>query len=376
MSRKIPFTKPTCWGNEEKFVLEALRSTPLAGGGVFNKSCEKELASILGSSALLTTSGSHALELSALLLDLKPGDEVVVPSFTFVSSANAFILRGAAPVFVDNDRYGNIDLDDFERVITPKTRAVCIVHYAGNSCDMERLVSLCKAKKIALVEDAAQSLGSTYKDKSLGTFGEFGCISFHDTKNVTSGEGGAIIVRDHAALERAEIIREKGTNRSKFLQGMIDKYTWVDVGSSYVLSELNAAHLFPQLQNLKAINSRRGELWKRYRSELASHFEKIGVELLEIPAYNKSNYHTFGCVFKNIAARTRFIAFMRERGVATPFHYVALHTSPYGSKFLRGGQKLSNCMKMSDGLARLPLFYNLTDDDQAYVIEQVKAFNS
>lgn len=372
--RKVPFSRPTRFGTEAQSVAKAMEQTTLAGGGPFNKACEENLSSLTKSRALLTTSGTHALELSALLLDLNPGDEVVVPSFTFVSSTNAFVLRGATPVFVDCDHAGNIDLADFERVITPKTKAVCIVHYAGNSCDMDRLLAICSAKKIALVEDAAQSIGVTYKDKALGTFGRAGCFSFHDTKNITSGEGGAILLTDHADVERAEIIREKGTNRSKFLQGMIDKYTWVDVGSSYVLSELNAAYLLPQLEHLGAIHKRRAELWHRYDTELKSVFEKLGAETLSTPSWNKSNHHTWGAVFSSIESRAKFIAFMRERGVATPFHYVALHTAPFGAKFLRSGQKLTGTMRLSDGLVRLPLFYNLSDDDQAYVIDQVKAF--
>ncbi|MBI2606677.1 MAG: dTDP-4-amino-4,6-dideoxygalactose transaminase [Deltaproteobacteria bacterium] len=371
----IPFSRPCFLGPELDYVRQAVESGgTLAGGGLFNKTCERILGERLGSPALLTTSGTHALELAAMLLDLKDGDEIIAPSFTFVSSVNAFLLRGARPRFVDNDRFGNIDLDQVEAAITPKTRAVAVVHYAGNSCDMERLAKICRARGVALVEDAAQSLGARYSGKPLGTFGAFGCVSFHDTKNLTCGEGGALIVNDRDKLARAEILREKGTNRSQFLQGLVDKYTWIDVGSSYVLSELNAAYLLAQLERIDAITEARGKIWKRYREELAASARGLGAELLDTPPGCTPNYHAFGIVFASPGVRAKFIAHMKSRGVTTPFHYVALHTSPYGKKFLMGKESLANCMRLSDGLVRLPIFHGLGDDEQTYIIKEIRNF--
>lgn len=371
----IPFSRPCFLGPELDYVRQAIESGgTLAGGGLFNKTCERILGERLGSPALLTTSGTHALELAAMLLDLKDGDEIIAPSFTFVSSVNAFLLRGARPLFVDNDRFGNIDIGQVEAAITPKTRAVAVVHYGGNSCDMERLTRLCRARGVALVEDAAQSLGASYNGKPLGTFGEFGCISFHDTKNLTSGEGGALVVNDRAKLARAEILREKGTNRSQFLQGLVDKYTWIDVGSSYVLSELNAAYLCAQLERADAITEAREKIWKRYREELVPASRGLGAEILETPPGNTPNYHTFGLVFTSSRARAEFIAHMKSCGITTPFHYVALHTSPYGKKFLTGRESLANCTRLSEGLVRLPIFQGLGDDEQTYIIKKIGEF--
>ncbi len=371
----IPFSRPCFLGPELDYVRQAIISGgTLAGGGLFNKTCERILSDRLGSPTLLTTSGTHALELAAMLLDLKDGDEIIAPSFTFVSSVNAFLLRGACPRFVDNDRFGNIDLDQVEAAITPKTRAVAVVHYGGNSCDMERLTKLCRTRGVALVEDAAQSLGASCNGKPLGTFGAFGCISFHDTKNLTSGEGGALVINDRAKLERAEILREKGTNRGQFLQGLVDKYTWIDVGSSYVLSELNAAYLCAQLERIDAITQAREKIWKRYREELAPAALGLGAEILETPPGCTPNYHTFGIVFASPGARAQFIAHMKSCGVTTPFHYVALHTSPYGKKFLTGKESLAHCMRLSEGLVRLPIFHGLGDGEQAYIIKEIRNF--
>ncbi len=372
---KVPFTKPCYTGKEEEHILKILHDqAQLSGGGVYNKKCEKSLSTQLGSPTLLTTSCTHSLELAGLLSQIGPGDEFISPSFTFVSTVNAFLLRGATPVFVDNDQYGNIDLDALEKTITSKTKLIVVVHYAGASCDMNRLVEICKKHKIFLVEDAAQCAGATYDNKPLGTFGQIGCISFHDTKNITSGEGGALIVNDKSLLQRAEILREKGTNRSQFLQGLVDKYTWVDIGSSYVLSELNAAFLFPQIENISEINHRRQVLWARYELAFRPNLKKWNVEMLEIPPNCKSNFHTFGILFKTFEERTKFISHMRSKEISTPFHYVALHTSPFGKKFIRSGQSFNHCMKFSDGLARLPLYYNMTAAEQDYVIEQTRNF--
>lgn len=372
---KVPFTKPCFTGKEEEHLLKILHDqSQLSGGGIYNKKCEKLLTAQLGSPTLLTTSCTHSLELAGLLSNIGPGDEFISPSFTFVSTVNAFLLRGATPVFVDNDQFGNIDLDALEKTITKKTKLIVVVHYAGSSCDMDRLVSICNNHGIFLVEDAAQCAGATYNGKSLGTFGQIGCISFHDTKNITSGEGGALIVNDKSLLQRAEILREKGTNRSQFLQGLVDKYTWVDIGSSYVLSELNAAFLYPQIENVSKINHRRQLLWARYELAFRPSLKQWNIEMLEIPPKCKSNFHTFGFIFKDFETRSKFIAHMRSKEISTPFHYVALHTSPFGKKYIREGQSFKNCMKFSDGLARLPLYYNMTTDEQDYVIEQARNF--
>lgn len=370
---KVPFNKPCFIGEELECVKEAVQTHGhLAGCGAFTKKCEMLLKDMLGVPTLLTTSATHALELSALLLDLKAGDEVILPSFTFVSSANPYILRGASIRFVDNDEFGNIDVAACEKAINSKTRAIVAVHYAGNSADVDKLVALCKKHKIHLVEDAAQSIGVKFKGKPLGTFGTFGCFSFHDTKNITSGEGGALVINDPAFIQRAEILREKGTNRSLFFQGLVDKYTWVDMGSSYVLSEINAAYLYPQLKNVARINAKRGEIWKRYEKALRKPLEAIGARLLEIPAHNTPNYHLFAILFKAPEQRIKFISTMRESGVTTPFHYVALHTSPMGRKFISpqdASRELKNCARFSECLVRLPLFYGLNAEDVDYVVE-------
>jgi len=313
------------------------------------------------------------MEMSAILLNMGPGDEVILPSFTFVSTANAFLTRGARLKFVDNDRYGNIDLESCESAMTPKTKAVLAVHYGGNSADMDALTTLCRSRGVHLIEDAAQAIGSRFKARPLGTFGTLGCISFHDTKNITSGEGGALIVNDRTLLARAEIIREKGTNRSQFFQGLVDKYTWVDVGSSYVLSEMNAAYLWPQLQRLEEINARRMEIAERYREELEGPVKRAGARILENPKDNVPNGHLFAILLGSNQKRAKFIAAMKERSVLAPFHFVALHTSPMGAQFLSGsGEDLENCMQFSDCLVRLPIYFSLTEAEQDIVIQAVK----
>lgn len=372
---KVPFNKACILGTEVGFIQEAMSNAHLAGGGVFNKKSEALLTELMGKPSFLCTSATHALEMTGLLLEIKEGDEVIVPSFTFVSTANAYVLRGAKIRFVENDSFGNIDLAACERAMNSKTKAVLAVHYAGNSTDMDALVSLCRKHGVALVEDAAQCMGSTYKGKPLGTFGDLGCISFHDTKNITCGEGGALVVNNPALIERAEILREKGTNRKKFLMGLVDKYSWVDVGSSYVLSELNAAYLYPQLQALSTITQKRVALAKRYHDALATPLGELGIEVLKTPSHNTSNGHIFGFLFRNTAERGEFISYMKERSVLTPFHYVALHTSNFGKKFFGEenlkSQDFKNCNRFSDCLVRLPLYYNMTDVEQNYVIESV-----
>ncbi len=372
MRSKIPFNKLCLVGTELAYIEQALKNSGLAGGGVFNKKCESFLTDFFKSKTLLCSSATHALEMSALLLNIGSDSEVILPSYTFSSCANAFLLRGARLRFVDNDFYGNLDLAACERALTKKTKAILAVHYAGNSVDMDKLVSLSKKTKVHLIEDAAQALGSLYKGKPLGTFGALGCISFHDTKNITCGEGGALLVNDVSLAERAEIIREKGTNRNQFLQGLIDKYTWVDIGSSYVLSEINAAFLYAQLERLQEIIAKRKTLWQRYESTLKEPLSKKGIRTLEVPPNNTPNYHLFALLLQNKQSRTSLMSFLKERLISAPFHYVALHTAPMGIPFVQQNQgALDNSNYFSECLLRLPLYYQMTDDEQSFVIESV-----
>jgi len=368
----IPFNKPVWLGTEIQRITEAITlHGHVAGGGPFGKYCERFLAKRLGQPVLLVTSGTHALEVAALLLDLKDGDEFILPSYTFVSTANAFVLRGARPVFADVDRDGNLDPQEVNRLVTPRTKAVVVVHYAGNSCDMRELADACG--KIPIVEDAAQALGSRFDDKPLGTFGMCGCISFHETKNVGCGEGGAITLRDEGLLERAEYFREKGTNRRRFMAGLVDKYTWVDIGSSYVLSDLNAAYLAAQLDAFDRIQERRSALHGRYWAELAGPVEAKGGYLVQHRIRNTPNYHLLGLVFRAGEQRDRFIAHMKGHHIITPFHYVALHQSPVGQRF-HSGRPLPISERLTSCLVRLPLYFNMTDCEQDEVIERTREF--
>lgn len=336
--------------------------------------CEELLYEINSCPNLITSSGTHALEMMALLLNLKPGDEVIVPSYTFVSTANAFALRGAKIVFAENDDFGNISVTDVEQLINKKTKAVVVVHYAGNSADMDQLTNIAENFGITLLEDAAQAIGSTFRGKPLGTIGALGCYSFHETKNVQSGEGGALVLGKKGFLDRAEIIREKGTNRRKFSQGLVDKYSWVDIGSSYVLSDLNCSMLVPQLEKLSEINEKRKSIWSKYKSSLTSEFNRIGAEILDHPKHNDNpNYHLFAIIFNSPSDRTDFISYMFAKGVLTPFHYVSLHSSAF-ARSLNSEQprELKNCDRFSQCLVRLPLFYNMTDDQSSFVIEKAR----
>ena len=372
---KIPFSQPVVLPQTLERIGEALKQGQLSGVGPLTSRCEALLKERMGATNLLVTSATHALEMMGLLLEIQPGDEVIVPSFTFVSTANAFALRGARIRFADNDEYGNISLKEVERLRSPRTKAVVAVHYAGNSADMDALKAMCSALGIALLEDAAQAIGSTYKGKALGTFGALACLSFHDTKNICAGEGGSLILNQNAYLERAEIIREKGTNRRRFFQGLADKYTWVDIGSSYALSELNVAYLLPQLEQLDSINAKRNGLWKTYDAELSKGFEKIGVQVLRNPSYNdRPNAHMFAVVLKDGSMRTGFISFMRERQITTPFHYVSLHTAPHGLKVSgqAAPESLPQCERLSSCLVRLPLFHNMTEEQQSRVVDAAR----
>lgn len=368
----IPFNKPVYVGTELGRLAEAIdQNGHVAGGGPFGKKCEELLAAQLGQPALLTSSCTHALEMAALLLDLTAGDEVIVPSYTFVSTANAFALRGARPVFADVDAHGNIDPLEVARLRTPRTRAVVAVHYGGGSCDLNQLLDA--AGSVPLVEDAAQSIGAAFGGRPLGTFGAAGTLSFHETKNVGCGEGGALTLRDPALLERAYVLRDKGTNRQRFLSGMVDKYTWVDVGSSYVLSDLNAAYLYEQLTHLTAIQARRAAVHARYMAALAGPVERSGGYVIRDRRGVTPNHHLFAIVFREPDERTRFIAQMRAREIVAPFHYVALHRSPMGQR-LHDGRALPRTERLSSCLVRLPLFFNITDGQVDEVIGRTLEF--
>lgn len=372
----IPFNKPAYIPESEAYVSEALKSGHLSGDGPYTKRCHSLLQEITGApKALLTTNCTHALEMAAILLDLKPGDEVIVPSFTFVSTVNAFVLRGAKPVFIDiRPDTLNLDEEKLEALITPRTKAIFIVHYAGVGCEMDAINAIALKHKIPVVEDNAHGLFAKYKGKNLGTFGAMATQSFHETKNVSSGEGGALLINDPALFERAEIIREKGTNRSRFFRGQVDKYTWVDIGSSYLPSELVAALLCAQLEAGPKIQAKRKAICTAYRNELASWAEDLGATLPFVPNYCEEPSHMFYMLMPNLDTRTRFIQSMKSQNVLCVFHYLPLHLSDMGLKF---GGKPGDCPvteDLSDRLVRMPLFYDLTDSELDYIVETAHAF--
>ncbi len=373
---KIPFNRASLSGREIENILQAFANGHVAGDGAFTHQCHALLEKIISSpKALLTTSCTHALEMTALLLNLKPGDEVIVPSFTFVSTVNAFVLRGVTPVFIDI-RPDTLNLDERQLAekITDKTRAIVPVHYAGVGCEMDEICKLAEAHGIAVVEDNAHGLFGKYRGKPLGSFGTFSTLSFHETKNLTCGEGGALLINDVSYVERAEIIREKGTNRSQFFRGQVDKYGWVDLGSSYLPSEVLAAFLFAQLNASTMIQARRQAVWTRYSSDLAGWAGDNHVRVPVIPAHCEQPYHMFYILLPNLDVRQAFIKHMSEAGVLTPFHYVPLHSSIMGQKF---GGRLGDCPvteDVSDRLVRLPLFSSLSREDQDFVTARVREF--
>jgi len=371
---RIPFNRPPQFDGVAKVLVRAVERGQTAGGGPFTKECEGFLEGLFGTPTLLTTSCTHSLEMAALLLEVGRGDEIVVPSFTFVATANAFALRGAQIRFVDCDALGCMSLDHLERAISPATRAVVPVHYAGNSCDMTRLLAFCRERGLRVVEDAAQTIGSRFGGRPLGTLGDLGCLSFHETKNISSGEGGALLVGDRDLVRRARHLRDKGTNRQEFSLGMAEKYSWVDLGSSWALSDLNAAYLESQLRRMDAIMDRRRVLWGRYAAALRSPVGNLGGRILENPPHNTPNCHLFAIVWPDASTRDRFIRHTAARGIMTPFHYVALHSSPYGSRFGANPGEFPETDRLSNGLVRLPLFFNLTDADQDDVIDAVLSF--
>jgi dTDP-4-amino-4,6-dideoxygalactose transaminase len=370
----IPFNRAAVTGREAEYVTRSIAAGPIHGDGPFTKQCHEWLERLTGSpKALLTTSCTHALEMAALLLDLQPGDEVIVPPFTFVSTVNAVVLRGARPVFVDV-RPDTLNLDEtrIEAAITPRTRAILLVHYAGVACEMDAIMDIAARHGLVVVEDNAHGLLGCYKGRQLGTFGTFATLSFHDTKNLSCGEGGALMINDRRYVDRAEIIREKGTNRTRFYRGQVDKYTWCDIGSSYVPSDILAAYLLAQLESHAAIQARRQAMWSRYAEALAPWAAEVGARLPVVPADCEHPAHIFYLLMPSLEARTAFLAHLRQRWILAVFHYLPLHLSEMGRRM--GGRE-GQCPvteDVSDRLVRLPLFFQLTDADQARVIDAVR----
>jgi dTDP-4-amino-4,6-dideoxygalactose transaminase len=374
--RPIPFNRPCILGNEQRYILEAIANGHASGDGPFTRKCHTFLETSLGvRKALLTTSCTHALEMAALLLDIRPGDEVIFPSFTFVSTVNAFVLRGARPVFADI-RPDTLNIDErlIERLITPRTRAAVPVHYAGVGCEMDVILDIAARHNLAVVEDNAHGLFGAYRGHYLGTFGCMATQSFHETKNFTCGEGGALLINDERYIERAEIIREKGTNRSRFFRGQVDKYTWVDIGSSYLPSDLLAAFLYAQFEMRDAIQSARRRIWEQYRAGLDDWATRNGIVLPTVPDHCEQAYHMFYVLMPSLEARQALIAHLKAQGILSVFHYLPLHLSDMGRQF---GGKPGDCPvteDVSDRLVRLPFFNDLSDDHQSRVIDAVVAF--
>lgn len=373
----IPFNVPPFVGNEQHYIKEAIENNQkLCGDGPFTKKCNVWFEENFNTpKALLTTSCTHALEMAAILADIQPGDEVIAPSFTFVSTVNPFVLRGAKIVFVDiRPDTMNIDENLIEDAITDKTKAIVPVHYAGVSCEMDKIMEIAKKYNLYVIEDAAQGVMSKYKGKALGTIGDFGCYSFHETKNYTMGEGGALLIQNKNFIERAEIIREKGTNRSKFFRGQVDKYTWIDIGSSYLPSELNAAYLYAQLEEANKINDNRLNIWNMYYRELKILEEKGFIELPYIPHHCVHNAHMFYIKCKDLEERTELINYLKENDILAVFHYIPLHSAEAGFKYGRFHGKDIYTTKESERLVRLPLYYMLEEDKIQYIVEKIKDF--
>lgn len=372
----VPFNRPTFLGTELDYIREAVCNQKICGDGPFTKKCNEWLEKRTGTAkALLTTSCTHALEMVALLLDIKAGDEVIMPSYTFVSTANAFVLRGAKIVFVDvRPDTMNINENLIEEAITSKTKAIVVVHYAGVACEMDTIMDIAKRHNLYVIEDAAQCVMAEYKGKALGTIGDFGCYSFHETKNYTMGEGGALLIRNENKIEAAEILREKGTNRGRFLRGQIDKYTWVNVGSSYLPSDMNAAYLWAQLQEADLINENRRKSWDFYYNALKELEIKGYIELPYIPKECKHNAHMFYLKVKDIEVRSKLISYLKENDIYSAFHYVPLHSTEAGLKFGKFYGEDKYTTKESERLVRLPMFYGLTDSELEFVTQKIISF--
>ncbi len=372
----IDFNVPPFTGKEMDYIRQAVENHKICGDGMFTKKCSRWMEETFSAKhVFLTTSCTHALEMAAVLCDIRPGDEVILPSYTFVSTADAFVQRGANLVFVDiRPDTMNINETLIEDAITEKTKAIAVVHYAGVSCAMDEIMDIARRHNLKVVEDAAQGVCAYYKGKALGTIGDYGCYSFHETKNFSMGEGGAVLFQDDSVLEEAEIIREKGTNRSKFFRGQIDKYTWVDYGSSYLPSDMNAAYLWAQLEVADAINADRMASWEYYDRELKGLAEKGYIEQPFVPEYAKHNAHMYYIKVKDQEERAKLIDFLHERGVHTVFHYVPLHSAPAGRKFGRFHGEDRYTTKESERLLRLPMYYQLSEKDREHVAASIKEF--
>ncbi|WP_299901555.1 dTDP-4-amino-4,6-dideoxygalactose transaminase [uncultured Aquimarina sp.] len=370
----IPFNKPYMTGDELYYIKDAVNRGKISGNGYYTEKCHNFFREMIGfRNCLLTSSCTDALEMAAILIDIKPGDEVIMPSYTFVSTANAFVLRGAKIVFADSYKENpNIDADSLENLISDKTRAIVVVHYAGVACDMNTIMALSKKHNLFVIEDAAQAIDSYYEEKPLGSIGHLAAFSFHETKNIISGEGGMLVINDKQFDKRAEIIWEKGTNRSAFFRGEVDKYSWVDVGSSFLPSDVTAAFLFAQLENLQKIQSRRITLWNNYFESLKELEEEGLLKLPLIPDYASVNGHLFYLVCNSIEERSALISFLKKYGILSVFHYLSLHKSPYYCK--ENAVELKNCDNFADRLVRLPLYYELDIEDQNKIIELIISF--
>lgn len=377
IASRIPFNRPAIVGNESAYMQEAIAAGQISGDGVFTRKCQALLQQQLGvPSALLMTSCTHALELSALLLDLQPGDEVIIPAFTFVATVNAYVLRGARPVFIDiRQDTLNLDEQQLERLITPRTKAIVVMHYAGVACEMDTIMGVASRHRIPVVEDNAHGLYATYRGRYLGTFGVFATQSFHETKNFSCGEGGALIINDAAYIERAEILRQKGTDRSRLLRGQVDKYTWVDIGSSYSPSDLLAAFLYAQLEQREAILQMRRRIWDHYHDELRDWALANGVRQPIVPAHCEQPYHIYYLLLPDESRRDRLIQHLRSRDILGVFHYLPLHLSAMGRRF---GGNPGDCPiteRVAGQLLRLPFYNDLSAPDQARVISAVREFS-
>ena len=372
----INFNVPPCAPKAFDYMKQAVEAEKICGDGAFTKKVSQWIEEKTGTAkCLLTTSCTHATEMAALLIDTKPGDEIIMPSFTFVSTADAFVMRGGTPVFVDiRPDTMNIDENKIEDAITERTKAIVPVHYAGISCEMDAIMDIAKRHGLKVIEDAAQGIMADYKGKPLGSIGDFGCFSFHETKNFSMGEGGAILIRDPEMIEKAEIYREKGTNRSQFFRGQVDKYRWMDFGSSYLPSELNVAYLWAQLEMADEITNARLKIYELYREGLTDLAEKGFIELPVIPEGIKGNAHMFFLKTEDLEVRTKLIGYLKKNGILSVFHYVPLHSAPAGIKYGRFHGKDEYTTKESDRLMRLPMYYGLQDDQVQYIIEKIHEF--
>ena len=373
----IGFNKPYFTGKEIEYIVEAVNREKISGNGHFTRLCQEFIENRYGiKKALLTTSCTDALEMAALLINTEPGDEIIMPSYTFVSTANAFVLRGANVIFVDSSTDNpNIDTDKIEELITKKTRAIVVVHYAGFCCDMDKVMAMANKYGLYVIEDAAQAIESTYKGRPLGSIGHLGCFSFHETKNIISGEGGALLINDSAFIERAEIIWEKGTNRSAFFKGEVDKYNWIDIGSSFLPSEITAAFLYAQLERIDAIQFKRKRIWNSYLEGLTHLHQQQKIRLPAIPDFCEHNAHLFYLLCKEETERDALLAYLNARGVNAIFHYLSLHKSPFFERKYRG-KRLAHCEGYEQTLIRLPLYFELDEDSVLEVTGKINSFFS